>query len=497
MKNKSDVLTCFKDFHKAVQTQYGAVVKVLISDNGTEYTNRAFGEYLSAQGIQHQTTCPYTPAQNGVAERKNRHLLEVARCMMISMNVPNYLWGQAVLTAAQLINRMPSRILEWKSPCEMLKGDNGGVLPLKVFGCVCFVRDNRPTVEKLDPRAVKCVFVGYYATQKGYVCWSPRERRLFVSMDVTFRESEPYYPSGVASPFGDSPDSGGIGREGERTEEERPIQLEMISGPVVREEVGEDELEEVEVTGEEGGDNQDQNQAQGEMRVYQRRRKVNVPMPTVPLVPSPSSRSSPTPETPAPSITDSGDMIPHSSPPVTLRRTTRNNAGNPPDRYGFPYNIDQSVDYSNLSSTYGAFIASLDIVSIPKCWQVAKGDPKWKAAMHEELRALDKNRTWELVPLPSGKKTVGCKWVFTVKQNPDGQVERYKARLVAKGYSQTYGIDYDETFAPVAKMSTVRTLISLAVNGEWKLHQLDVKNAFLHGDLVEEVYMDIPPGELW
>jgi len=136
----------------------------------------------------------------------------------------------------------------------------------------------------------------------------------------------------------------------------------------------------------------------------------------------------------------------------------------------------------------------LDIVSIPKYWQDAKEHPKWKAAMIEELEALAKNKTWELVSLPPGKKAVGCKWVFTVKQSPEGQIERYKARLVAKGYSQTYGIDYDETFAPVAKMSTVRTLVSLAANGGWKLHQLDVKNAFLHGDLVEEVYMEVPPG---
>ena len=113
--------------------------------------------------------------------------------------------------------------------------------------------------------------------------------------------------------------------------------------------------------------------------------------------------------------------------------------------------------------------------------------------MWEELSALDKNKTWQIVSLPTGKKAVGCKWVFTVKQTPEGKIDRYKARLVAKGYSQTYGIDYDETFAPVAKMSTVRTLVSLAVNGGWKLHQLDVKNAFLHGDLLEEVYMEIPP----
>jgi hypothetical protein len=90
--------------------------------------------------------------------------------------------------------------------------------------------------------------------------------------------------------------------------------------------------------------------------------------------------------------------------------------------------------------------------------------------MREEMHALQKNKTWELVPLPKGKKAMGCKWVFTVKQNPKREVDRYKARLVAKGYSQTYGIDYDETFVPMAKMGTVRTLISCAVNFGWPLH---------------------------
>ena len=114
--------------------------------------------------------------------------------------------------------------------------------------------------------------------------------------------------------------------------------------------------------------------------------------------------------------------------------------------------------------------------------------------MNEEMAALHVNKTWDLVPLPKDKNMIGCKWIYKVKHNADGSVSRYKARLVAKGYAQTYGIDYEETFSPVAKMATVRTIIAVAASKNWVLHQMDVKNAFLHGDLQEEVYMEQPQG---
>lgn len=103
--------------------------------------------------------------------------------------------------------------------------------------------------------------------------------------------------------------------------------------------------------------------------------------------------------------------------------------------------------------------------------------------MAEELDALQRSRTWDLVPLPEGKSVIGCRWVYKVKTRSDGTLERYKARLVAKGYAQEYGVDYEETFAPVAKMTSVRTLLAVAAVYRWPLFQLDVKNAFLHGDL--------------
>ena len=114
--------------------------------------------------------------------------------------------------------------------------------------------------------------------------------------------------------------------------------------------------------------------------------------------------------------------------------------------------------------------------------------------MEEEISALMKNETWEKCELPKGKKAIGCKWVFTIKYHADGTIERYKARLVAKGYIQTYGVDYFETFSPVAKIDTIQVFFSIAANKDWPLHQFDVKNAFLHGELEEEVYMKPPPG---
>ena len=126
----------------------------------------------------------------------------------------------------------------------------------------------------------------------------------------------------------------------------------------------------------------------------------------------------------------------------------------------------------------------------PTCFDEVVGNVNWEKAMDEEMDTLYGNETWHLVSLPRGKKAIECKCVYNVKHNSDGSINRYKSRLVAKGYVHTYGIDYEETFAPVAKMVIVRVAIAVAVAKGWFLHQMDVKNAFLYGDLQEEVYMN-------
>ncbi|MCO5548313.1 hypothetical protein L7F22_001770 [Adiantum nelumboides] len=128
------------------------------------------------------------------------------------------------------------------------------------------------------------------------------------------------------------------------------------------------------------------------------------------------------------------------------------------------------------------------------CFEDAIDNENWKNAMDEEMTALDVDQTWEMVPLPEGNKAIECKWVYKVKHKVDGTFERYTARLVAKRYAQTYGINYEETFALVAKMATVCTIIVMVAAKGWFMHQMDVKNAILQGELQEEVYVEQPPG---
>jgi hypothetical protein len=154
----------------------------------------------------------------------------------------------------------------------------------------------------------------------------------------------------------------------------------------------------------------------------------------------------------------------------------------------------QRLTYDGFVVHHYAYMVRVIQEVEPTCFEQAVGNPKWDNAMDEEMATLDANATWELTALSKDKKTIGCKWVYKVKHNVDGFVSRYKEKLVAKGYAQTYGIDYEETYSPVAQMTTVKAITVMAIAKGWSLHQMDVKNDFLHGDLQEEGYMEQPPG---
>ena len=435
MKNRAELFSIFQKFYTEIQTQFNISIRVLRSDNAREYFSAPFTSFMSHHGILHQSSCAHTPQQNGVAERKNRHLVETARTLLLHSHVPFRFWGDAVLTACYLINRMPSSVLHDQIPHSLLFPDQPlYFLPPRVFGCTCFVHILTPGQDKLSAKAMKCLFLGYSRLQKGYRCYSLETHRYFISADVTFFEDSPFFST---------------------TSESLPVS-EVLPIPIV---------------------SPPDAMPPRPLQVYHRRPRVVAPLP----FPEAPADSLPIPSaSPAPALPSPNDL------PIAVRKGTRSTR-NPHPIYNF-------LSYHRLSSPYSAFVSAISSVSLPKSTHEALSHPGWRQAMVDEMAALHSNGTWDLVVLPSGKSTVGCRWVYAVKVGPDGQVDRLKARLVAKGYTQVYGSDYGDTFSPVAKIASVRLLLSMAAMCSWPLYQLDIKNAFLHGDLAEEVYMEQPPG---
>ncbi|XP_049933224.1 retrovirus-related Pol polyprotein from transposon RE1 isoform X3 [Nymphaea colorata] len=187
LKDRSEVPHIIETFILLVENQYGNSVKTFRSDNAREYLCLTVEEFFRKRGIVHETSCSYTPPQNGVAERKNRQLLNVTRAILFQRNLPKYYWGDAILTSVYLINRMPSRVLKGRTPYSMLPGSSQPFhLPPRVFGCVCFIHNHSPNVKKLDPKSIKGIFLGYSSTKKGYKCLATG--RLHITKDVTFLE---------------------------------------------------------------------------------------------------------------------------------------------------------------------------------------------------------------------------------------------------------------------------------------------------------------------
>ena len=199
LKHKDEVFGVFKSFHAMINTQFSAKIQVFRSENGGEYVNHQFRDYFNLHGIVHETSCPQTPQQNGIAERKNRHVLEITRALLLNAHAPSRYWPDAVTTAVHLLNRLPSKVLGFQTPLQVLAKHTPLpsvlMLPPRVFGCVAYVHLHKNQRSKLDPCARRCMFVGYAFHQKGYRCYDPTSNRTYVSMDVTFMETETFFPS--------------------------------------------------------------------------------------------------------------------------------------------------------------------------------------------------------------------------------------------------------------------------------------------------------------
>ena len=342
-----------------------------------------------------------------------------------------------------------------QSPYEMLFKSAPAVFHLRIFGCACFPLLRPYNDNKLQPKTKMCIFLGYANQYKGYLCFDVVANRTYISRHVIFNEH--------VFPFQQL-------KTGSRPKTPISHSYTSMSSPVVN----------------------TQNVI------------VLPPSPIVQpaIAPSSSSKSitpanvasAPPPVEPV-SNSEIAPLVDHLSiasfqpeaisviqniPAMNVHSMkTRSKSGIVKKKVCFFASSSSATDLSN---------------SEPSTYKSAMSHPVWLDAMTEELSALQTQGTWSLVALPTHKNLVGCKWIFKIKRHADGSIARHKARLVAKGFSQEPGLDYGETFSPVVKPTTVRLVLALAAQFEWSLRQLDVKNAFLHGSLQEEVFMAQPPG---
>ncbi|KAL4355035.1 hypothetical protein GQ457_06G000650 [Hibiscus cannabinus] len=356
MKEKSETFTKFREFKEKIESELDEKIMCLRTDNGKEYLSTEFTIYLQEHKIRRQLTCPNTPQQNGVAERKNRHLVETCRSMLHAKNVPGRFWAECMKTTAYVINRLPQAKLGSISPHEKLWKIKPTVSHLKVFGCVCYVFVPDHLRSKFDKKAIRCIFVGYDDARKGW-----KEEVSKDNKECEAIASDPSEERDSSTSKYKSPWKTGIHRS--TSEELRSSQI-----------------------------------------------KVDEPI-------------------------------------QELRRSTRHRQPNP--RYANTTLVNESIPIE------------------PSNYEEATRNSEWKKAMEEEIKALNENQTWDLVPKPKDVKPISCKWVYKVKTRPDGSIERYKARLVAR---------------------------ALAASKSWKLWQMDVNNAFLHGELDKDIYMEQPRG---
>jgi transposase InsO family protein len=506
LRSKDEAAPVLQAWHRAVENQSGERLKILVTDNG-ELVSRSMSEWCSTHGIVHHLTAPYTSAHNGRAERVHRTLLGKARAMRFACKAPPSMWDEFCVTAAYLTTLTASTTLEGKTPFELWFRRAPSLSHLREIGCQAFalIPTQNP---KISQRSASCTLIGYAPHSKAYRLWEPTSGRIYNSYHVTFIEHLDTLPvdllpgTVLGTDDKDTPPSWDI-----PTYTSLPDASASIPHPDLS--------------------------------------SIPIPPPDPPPIPNPPPNHNP-PSIPHPpplrrserthtqtSRTDSRDGLAHDSrltaairdaAASTARRqeerVTRR-ADHPRDHtHAFlsefspvrdsheliPLDLCTGGSFTTIDEVLSAIAdgtaeAETDMGDDPT-WKEAIASPEreyWIAGGREELKSLEDLKVFVLVPrsdVPQGQRPLKGKLVCKRKRDDSGKVIRYKVRYVAKGYAQQYGIDYDKTTAPTARLESFRTILHIAATLGWELQQFDIKTAFLHGVLPEDetMYMEQPPG---
>nr|GEU33305.1 hypothetical protein [Tanacetum cinerariifolium] len=364
----------------------------------------------------------------------------------------------AVNHVVYVLNRVTSKALKDSTPYEMWTGRKTHLVHLKVFGCVAHIRIAKSHLKRLDDRSMKLVHLGIEKGSKAYRLLDPDTWKLYVSRYVVFEEQQAWMWE-------------------KRAKIKATHGMSFTVEGFNLEEPFEDEFDLEPSTPQHGSSH---GSLQSDNDWGDGAQPINSPL---------DSQSSPQSIPINPRGTPESPIAPN-SPIVSPRTASSSIGGAAPKRFRLLTDLYNQTEEVELHKELMMIRSDEE----PVTYAEASKRMEWVKAMDSELASIEKNNTWSLVNLPKNRKAIGLKWVYKVKHDPSGKILKYKARIVAKGYVHKYGVDYDEVFAPVARIKTVRVILALAGSNGWRVHHLDVKSAFLNEKLEEEVYVSQPEG---
>ena len=550
MREKREAAEKFKLYKAWAENQLSTTIKRLRDDKGGEYQSLDLQDFINQAGIERERTIRDTPQQNGQAERFNLTLEEAITSMLSQAKLPPHMWQDAASTFVHLHNREPSKSRGMKSPYELWYGRTPSMGHLRVWGSLAYVHLQKDQRAQLSPHAKRCVFIRYATDARGWVFWDTEKRKEIVSDSAVFDEET--FPGTLTgkinrriidiSPLEDPQPI----REDDTPIENPTMQPPLPEAPPV-EPLSHSDPVQLPENGTTGGINTTnpsapdptptprliirlpgaiQREQMRQMEEVEMRR--NLPRELRALtdrthfdsrhndeeLPTRRGNRAPPQErglnieeissTNFSNFTDDREMK-----GVNDKVLSGKSAAVTPPSANQPTSIPCSPHLTSVDSPTNSLSVTIPLIdaidfalstsntSEPKSLKEALSRPdadKWIAAAADEIEAHLKNKTWELCRLPAGKKAIGSRWVFKIKYNTDGSIERYKGRIVAKGYAQRQGVDYTETFAPTARFAALRSVIALAAIEDLELEAIDISTAFLNGDIDSEVYMEVPEG---